>query len=92
MIVRRRLFKNVEDTTLFTARDSVIRAFSQMYRDQKGDFTAECRDKDYERRMKEAYPIHPELFERLYEDWSSLEKFQRTRGVLRLMAKVSSYL
>ena len=38
--------------------------------------------------MKVAYPIHPELFERLYQDWSTLERFQRTRGVLRLMATV----
>ena len=35
-----------------------------------------------------AYPIHPELFDRLYNDWSTLDKFQRTRGVLRLMAAV----
>ena len=35
-----------------------------------------------------AYPIHPEIFDRLYTDWSTLVKFQRTRGVLRLMATV----
>ncbi len=35
-----------------------------------------------------AYPIHPEVFDRLYEDWSTLDNFQRTRGVLKLMAKV----
>ena len=35
-----------------------------------------------------AYPIHPEVFVRLYEDWSSLDNFQRTRGVLKLMAKI----
>lgn len=91
-IVRRRLFKDIIDPSLFTARDTVIRAFSQMYRDQTTEFPAECREKDYERRITDAYPIHPELFERLYEDWSSLDKFQRTRGVLRLMAKVISYL
>src|SRR5262249_3818035 len=33
-------------------------------------------------------PIHPEVFDRLYTDWSTLVKFQRTRGVLRLMAAV----
>jgi hypothetical protein len=38
--------------------------------------------------MEKAYPIHPELFDRLYEDWCGLDKFQRTRGVLRLMASV----
>ena len=42
-------------------------------------------------RLKEAYPIHPELFDRLYNDWSSLaDKFQRTRGVLRLIGKGNS--
>ena len=39
-----------------------------------------------------AYPIHPELFDRLYNDWSTLDKFQRTRGVLRLMSAVSHAL
>jgi len=40
------------------------------------------------REIKAAYPIHPEIFDRLYNDWSTLVKFQRTRGVLRLMAAV----
>lgn len=51
-------------------------------------FPRECDEGDYERRLKGAYPIHPELFDRLYQDWSTLERFQRTRGVLRLMAAV----
>ena len=42
----------------------------------------------YEERIRAAYPIHPELFDRLYGDWSTLERFQRTRGVLRLMSAV----
>ena len=44
--------------------------------------------RDPVRRIKDAYPIHPEVFDRLYTDWSALAKFQRTRGVLRLMAAV----
>lgn len=87
-IVRRRLFQGSEDLTLFAQRDAVINAFWQMYRNQSQEFPTETKEADYKRRMREAYPIHPELFDRLYSDWSSLEKFQRTRGVLRLMAKV----
>ena len=30
----------------------------------------------------------PEIFDRLYEDWTTIDGFQRTRGVLKLMAKV----
>ncbi|KAF0250487.1 MAG: hypothetical protein FD167_113 [bacterium] len=87
-IVRRRLFQPIADNPLFVARDAVVKAFADVYRTQPQEFPPDCREGDYERRLKAAYPIHPELFDRLYEDWSSLAKFQRTRGVLRLMAAV----
>ena len=87
-IVRRRLFQPITDPELFTARDTVVRAFADEYRKNSQEFPSEVSKGDYERRMKAAYPIHPELFDRLYNDWSTLDKFQRTRGVLRLMAKV----
>ncbi|MEI6309440.1 MAG: Swt1 family HEPN domain-containing protein [bacterium] len=87
-IVRRRLFQPITDNALFVQRDAVIRAFSDCYAGQSGDFPPECRERSYERRMETAYPIHPELFDRLYNDWSTLDLFQRTRGVLRLMAAV----
>ena len=87
-IVRRRLFEPLSEREQFTARDNVSRAFADFYRAQQQEFPAECRDADYERRLRAAYPIHPEVFDRLYTDWSALVKFQRTRGVLRLMAAV----
>jgi predicted AAA+ superfamily ATPase len=87
-IVRRRLFQPITDPAMFTARDNVAKAFCELYRTQHQEFPPECREADYERKIKAAYPIHPEIFERLYQDWSGLVKFQRTRGVLRLMASV----
>ena len=87
-IVRRRLFELLTDKDAFASRDVVIRAFGEMYRSGQGEFPQECGETDYRRRMEAAFPIHPELFERLYNDWGSLDKFQRTRGVLRLMASV----
>ncbi len=86
-IVRRRLFQPI-DSGFYAARDAVIRAFIDLYQSQAQEFPLECREPSYKRRLEDAYPIHPELFDRLYSDWSSLDKFQRTRGVLRLMAKV----
>jgi predicted AAA+ superfamily ATPase len=87
-IVRRRLFQPITDPNDFIYRDAVIRAFGELYQTQSQEFPSECREASYKRRLENAYPIHPELFDRLYEDWSTLDKFQRTRGVLRLMAKV----
>lgn len=84
-IVRRRLFTEVHD---YPARDAIVAAFMRMYREHAGDFPRETGESIYEQQLKAAYPIHPELFKRLYEDWSTLDRFQRTRGVLRLMAGV----
>jgi predicted AAA+ superfamily ATPase len=87
-IVRRRLFEPLSDPAQFKDRDVVARAFADMYRSQQQEFPPECHDSEYEKRLRAAYPIHPEIFDRLYTDWSTLIKFQRTRGVLRLMAAV----
>jgi predicted AAA+ superfamily ATPase len=84
-IVRRRLFEPISGEN-FAARDAVLEAFGSMYRKNEAEFPAGVKESDYMRKMEVAYPVHPELFERLYNDWASLEEFQRTRGVLRLMA------
>ncbi len=86
-IVRRRLFEPMS-ADQYKHRDVTARALAELYRQQHQEFPPECRESDYEKRIKAAYPIHPEIFDRLYTDWSTLVKFQRTRGVLRLMAAV----
>ena len=87
-IVRRRLFQPITDQANFIQRDNVARAYCDLYRNNSQEFPSECGETAYEDRIKAAYPIHPEVFERLYTDWSTLQNFQRTRGVLRLMASV----
>jgi predicted AAA+ superfamily ATPase len=87
-IVRRRLFEPLAGPEAFKQRDVTARAFADLYRAQAAEFPPECKSADYEKRIQAAFPIHPEIFDRLYEDWSTLVKFQRTRGVLRLMAAV----
>ena len=87
-IVRRRLFEPLAGTDAYKQRDVTVRGFAELYRTQQVEFPADCRTMDYQRRIQAAYPIHPEIFDRLYTDWSALAGFQRTRGVLRLMAAV----
>lgn len=84
-VVRRRLFLNCKNTA---NRDLVCETFSKLYNDNPSEFPITSRELDYTNRMKSCYPIHPEVFDRLYEDWATLEHFQKTRGVLRLMASV----
>jgi predicted AAA+ superfamily ATPase len=84
-IVRRRLFQTLDEDGE-KARDATVQAFSKMYRDNAADFPPEAREAPYRDEMKRAYPIHPEVLKRFSEDWSTLEKFQRTRGILKIMA------
>ena len=84
-IVRRRLFEPIRD---LNSRDTVCRAFADAYISEGAKLPSETQEARYFERLVQAYPIHPEVFERLYKDWSTLDGFQRTRGVLKLMAKV----
>jgi len=84
-IVRRRLFASINDKL---AAEAVCRAFADFYTANSADLPRETQESRYYERLLRAYPIHPEVFDRLYEDWSTLDNFQRTRGVLKLMAKV----
>ena len=84
-IVRRRLFEPNRDDG---ARDAVCREFVKAYAAEGTKLPSETHEARYFERLVQAYPIHPEVFDRLYEDWTTLDSFQRTRGVLKLMARV----
>ena len=84
-IVRRRLFEKIRDPK---ARDQVCRAFADAYVAEGSKVPQETQESRYFDRMMQSYPIHPEVFTQLYEEWTTIDGFQRTRGVLKLMAKV----
>lgn len=76
-VVRRRLFLDCKNES---AKELVCAKFSEMYRESPTDFPLEAKEIEYKKRLLSCYPIHPEVFDRLYEDWATLERFQRTRG------------
>lgn len=86
-IVRRRLFEEpdaaAQERIALTAR-----RFVEMYREHPEMYPSDVTSSDYERRLRASYPLHPELLDILYEDWSGLETFQRTRGVLTLVSNI----
>ncbi|MCS7166809.1 MAG: DUF499 domain-containing protein [Gemmatales bacterium] len=88
-VIRRRLFEDSGDAQEIrrTADE-----FFQMYQELGEDVPKEVRERPYRDRIRRAYPFHPELIEVLFERWSTYPSFQRTRGVLRLLALVVSDL
>jgi len=84
-ILRRRLF---EDTADPSEVRQVADGYWEMYRRLGDDVPPEVRDIAYRDKLRKAYPFHPEIIDLLFERWSTYSTFQRTRGVLRLLAEV----
>ena len=88
-VVSRRLFGEIREPG---ERDRTCEMFSRLYAGNRQNYPEGAGEPAYLARLKACYPVHPEIYDRLYSDWSSLAQFQRTRGVLRMMASCVSYL
>jgi predicted AAA+ superfamily ATPase len=86
-IIRRRLFQEL-DPEGEKAREQAVKAFTSYYRNNAGEFPSGVRERAYEAQLIAAYPVHPELFPMLQGDWGGLQNFQKTRGVLKMMAQI----
>ncbi len=88
-IIRTRLFDEINDVDELK---KVSYEFFKKFQELGESIPKEFRDLKYKERIERAYPFHPELIDVLYEKWGSLPGFQRTRGVLRLLALIVSNL
>lgn len=84
-VVRRRLFDRMADETVI---EKVARKYKDMYHNRRDALPAEADRVAYVERIKKAYPFHPELIDLFRVRWGSDSRFQRTRGVLRLLASI----
>jgi hypothetical protein len=84
-ILRRRLFEDTPDPSEVR---KVADGYWEMYGRLSDDVPREVRETAYRDKLRKAYPFHPEMIDLLFERWSTYSSFQRTRGVLRLLAEV----
>lgn len=84
-VVRRRLFDRI---TNYDVIEQVARKYKDMYHNRRDSLPAETDRVAYVERIKKSYPFHPELIDLFHIRWGSDSKFQRTRGVLRLLASI----
>jgi len=85
-VIRRRLF-DVEHLKTAPMRE-VVHKYIQTYQQHKDELPPKVRDVSFREKMELAYPFHPDVIDILYEKWSTFSSFQRTRGVLRLLANI----
>lgn len=84
-VVRRRLFENVGSPEVI---EQVLNRYKTTYHNRRSDLPAEADRINYIQKMRKSYPFHPELIDMFRLKWGNDPRFQRTRGVLRLLASI----
>ena len=83
-IVKQRLFSSVSEQ----AAENAAREYLHTYKASRTALPEGCKDARYAQTVQASYPFHPELFTLLTKKLASIPNFQRTRGALRLLARV----
>jgi len=84
-VVRRRLFEDLGD---ITERDEVITEYMNLYQSLQRELPPHATKTEYRDQLRQAYPFQPELIDKFRLGWASNPHFQRTRGVLRILAAI----
>ena len=83
-IVKQRLFSSIDAS----AAENAAKEYLQVYKASRINLPDGCKDARYADNIAASYPFHPELFNLLTKKIASIQNFQRTRGALRLFARV----
>jgi len=86
--VRARLFESVAPASDRERHLQLAEAYQRFYADHRAEVSAEASKTTYRDQLERAYPFHPLVIDALYHRWGSHPDFQRTRGVLRLLASI----
>jgi len=80
-VIRRRLFSNINEKEIRNIIEKVLDYFEKEKILPEGISKSE-----YRKKFLKSYPFQPEVIDVLYKRWGSLPRFERTRGVLRLLS------
>ena len=83
-IVKKRLFEHI-DENLGTA---VAEEMQKFYVQNSNYLSEEVKSTDYFKSLEKSYPFHPIIIDILYDRVATINEFNKTRGVLRLLSHV----
>lgn len=87
-VIARRLFESVDAGAAAQAAEAYHALYQRVAEEHPGLLPAEARTEAYAQRVKESYPFHPRLLDTARDRLGALAEFQRSRGVLRLFARI----
>ena len=79
-ILNRRLFKSVNPDVANNTAKEYLDLYSNLPVPDK------MKRNSYKEKIKTSYPFHPELIDILYQRLATLDRFQNTRGALRILS------
>ena len=87
-VLKRRLFESIDDN----AAEPVIEGYRDLWRKHEESLSEDAGHGETLEQLRAGFPLHPETLNVLLEKTSSLSTFQRTRGMLRLLARTVQHL
>lgn len=87
-VIVRRLFERVDPAAAQRASATYHALYGRVAGDHPELVPPGARTADYARRIAECYPFHPRLLDTARDRLGALEDFQKSRGVLRLFARI----
>jgi hypothetical protein len=87
-VIARRLFDRVDAGAAKHAADAYHALYARVADEHAGLLPAGARTEEYAKRIRESYPFHPRLLDTAKDRLGALAEFQRSRGVLRLFARI----
>ncbi len=87
-VIVRRLFKKVKSTDAEKTSAQYHQLYSRVAEEQPGLLPASAASAEYAKRIVECYPFHPRLLETAQNRLGAMDDFQKSRGVLRLFARI----
>lgn len=87
-VIRRRLFENFDEPNVQKLCEEICNSYKNLYFEHTSEIPNRVTKPEYTQLLKKSYPFHPELILAFQHKWGSHPGFQRTRGVLRILANI----
>jgi hypothetical protein len=87
-VIVRRLFSDIEPAAAQRASATYRDLYDRVLRDTPGSLPADAASAAYAQKIVESYPFHPRLLQTAHDRLGAMQDFQKSRGVLRLFARI----
>ena len=87
-VIARRLFEKVQEGAAQKTSATYLKLYQRVADESPGSLPPGATSPDYAKRIVECYPFHPRLLDTAHDRLGALQSFQKSRGVLRLFARI----